>query len=113
PSARVALISAAEPTAQMASSTASSTCAAAKLAAVAAHRRALVTDRTGMAITGTIASGHAASMSARRYPSASRSSVLQTRLHPAETGIRFHRNTQACGEWRESGVFPQLRNGAG
>src|SRR5690349_21290713 len=67
----------------MASSTASSTYAAAKQAAVAAHPPALVTDRTGMAFTGTIASGHVASTSARRYPPASSSSVLQTTRHPA------------------------------
>src|SRR5205809_120967 len=67
----------------MASSTASSTSAAANLAAVAAHRRALVTDRTGMAFTGTIASGHAVSTSARSYPLGSSSSTDQTRPQPA------------------------------
>jgi hypothetical protein len=69
----------------MASSTASSTCAAAKLAAVAARRPAPVTDRTGMAITGTISSAHAASTSAKPCPLGSSSSVDHTRLHPANS----------------------------
>lgn len=80
---RAALISVAAPAAQMASSTASSTCAAAKLVAVTAHRAVLVTVRTGMAITGTIANGHAASTSARPYLLGSKSSVDQTTPYPA------------------------------
>jgi hypothetical protein len=62
----------------MASSTASNTCAAANLAAVAAHPPVPVMDRTGTAITGTTANAHAVSTSARLYRSASSSSLLQT-----------------------------------
>src|SRR6266508_599323 len=59
--------------------TASSTCAAANLAAVAAHPPVLVTGRTG-----TIASGHAASTSARLYPLGSSSSADQITPRPAK-----------------------------